>query len=105
MSVLVILFCIFLILWIVRRHRYLQQWDHFPGYKGWQALPVVGHAYLLGGQPIRELLELQKKFGDTFRLDVGNTPTIILGNYQDGADAFKSEVQSRVEFNYFMLIA
>ena len=76
----------------VRRHLYLRRWDRFPGFKGWQALPVVGHAYMLGGEPIYKLLDLQRKFGDIFRLDLGPTPMIILTGFKECCQVYKSEV-------------
>ena len=81
------------VVWLVRRHRYLSQWDHFPGYKGWQALPILGHMHMLGTKPICALFDMQKRFGDVFRLDFGQFPTIVIANYEDGAEAFKSEVK------------
>ena len=92
MNILLVIAVLLLIVYVIRRHIFLSQWNHFPGFKGWEALPVVGHSHKLGNKPIYALLEYQKKFGDTFRLDLGHCPTIILAGFEDGSEAFKSEV-------------
>ena len=74
------------------RQRHLQKWDHFPGPKSYQALPLVGHAYMLGDDPINALLEMQQKYGNVFRLDVGPIPNIVIAGLDEANKAFKSEV-------------
>ena len=80
------------LIWGIKRYLYLSQWDHFPGFKGWQALPLLGHAHKLAEEPIYKLLEYQKKFGDTFRLDLGPTPLIVLAGFKEGCEVYRSEV-------------
>ena len=87
----IVLIATLLVIWFIKRQLHLSQWDHFPGFKSWQALPVLGHAHKLGDDPIKALLEYQKKFGDVFRLDLGPGPMIILAG-EDGIEAYKSEV-------------
>ena len=75
-----------------RRHRNLQRWDHFPGPKGIKSLPFIGHAYLLGDDPIRALLGLRDKYGNIFRLDLGSVPCVVIAGYEEGLEAYKQEV-------------
>lgn len=62
-----------------------------PGPKSWSSLPLVGHAYLLGPDPTGTLLDLQRRHGPVFRLDLGPAPTVIIGDYDVGLEAYRKE--------------
>ena len=79
-------------LWVISRHLHLSKWDHFPRYKSWQALPILGHAYTLGAKPMHSLFRMQKKFGNIFRMDFGPIPTIVIADFKEGDDVFRTEV-------------
>ena len=72
------------------------RWDHFPGPKGWQSLPFIGHAYLLGNDPIKGLMELKKKYGNVFRLDLGETPNVVIAGLKEANESYKSEVGKKL---------
>ena len=93
----IVLVLTLIFVWGVKRHLFLSQWDHFPGFKSWEALPVLGHAHKLGEEPIKALLEYKKKFGDVFRLDLGPDPMIILAGYEDGCEIYRSEVRRKCQ--------
>jgi len=76
-----------------KRHKKLAAWNHFPGPKGWQALPFMGHSYMLAPKPVQALLKMQKQYGDVFRLDLGPTPTVIVADYDLGKKMYKTEVR------------
>jgi len=80
-----------------RRRRFLAKWDHFPGPKGNEALPFLGHSFMLAEGPIKVALEMTKKYGKVFRLDLGPTPTVIVADYDLAKEMFKSDVRKRKE--------
>ena len=94
----IILLLTLCILWLLKRYIYLRKWNHFPGAKSYQALPLIGHAYKLSNDPIGELFKMQKKHGDIFRLDVGSTPTIVIAGLNEANEVFKSEVNTNQKF-------
>ena len=83
--------------WVISRHLHLSKWDHFPGYKSWQALPLLGHAYMLGSKPMHNLFKMQATFGNIFRLDFGPNPTIIIADFKEGQEILKSDVSKNIE--------
>ena len=78
-------------LWL--RWNHLRKWDHFPGPQASQALPLVGHAYLVGSNPIKTFLDMKQKYGNVFRLDLGPAPCVIIAGFEEANAAFKSEVR------------
>ena len=88
-----IAFVLFISLIVLYRHFRGRNWDHFPGPKSWSSLPFIGHAYLIGNDPLPNMEKLRQKYGDTFRCDVGFLPTVILSKLEDIQEAFKQEVQ------------
>ncbi len=75
----IFLFALFFLIYL--RWRRLSAWDHFPGFKAHQSLPLLGHVRKLGGDDeaqLERLEELRRKFGPIFRLDFGDTPTIFI---------------------------
>ena len=68
------------------------RWDYFPGPKAWQSLPFIGHTYMLRDGPVEALLDMKKKYGNVFRLDLGSTPNIIIAGYDEINQAYKMEV-------------
>ena len=89
---LFLLFLTLIVLLLFKHYSNLKKWDHFPGAKGYQAFPLIGHAYMLGDDPIKALLQMQKKHGNIFRLDLGPTPGIIIAGLDEANTVFKSEV-------------
>ncbi len=68
-----------------------RRYSHFPGPSPFLSFPLIGHGYLLGDEPATKLLEMQKKYGDIFRFDIGSTPTIMLCKYEQLKEAFVKE--------------
>jgi len=68
------------------------RWDHFPGPKSWQAIPFLGHSYLLAKGPIEAMLEMKEKYGEIFRLDLGPKPTVIVADFELAKQLYKTEV-------------
>ena len=81
----------FLLILSIKKWLYWTKWDHLPGYSAWCSFPLVGHAYILGNDPVQKLAELYKKFGPIFRFDIGSLPSIIICDYDDASKAYKVE--------------
>ena len=67
------------------------RYKDIKGPSHWLSLPLVGHAYLLGKDVDGTLKKYQKKFGNIFRFDVGNIPTVILCDFATIQEAFKMD--------------
>ncbi len=80
------------------------RWNHIPGHKSYTSLPLLGHIYLFGDKPLECLDENQKKFGNIFRLDIGNFPTVWLCDYDDITAAFKQDNFSDRTFQQLPLL-
>ncbi len=95
-----LLFALLLISTLVwRRRRHLARWDHFPGPKGSQSLPFVGHSYMLASEgPITKMLSMRRQYGDVFRLDLGPTPTVVVADYDLAVEIHRHEV-SYIRYN------
>ncbi len=78
-----------LVVFIVKKYKDNLKYNHIPGPSPWLSLPLMGHGYLLGFNPPRTLLEMKEKYGDIFRLDIGNSPTIWLCTYDLTKEAFR----------------
>ena len=76
--------------------RYLSnlKYGDFDGPSPWLSFPLIGHGYLLGDRPPQKLREFQKKYGDIFRLDIGDAPTIMICKYGLVKEAFAKEAFS-----------
>ncbi len=86
------LLILFIILYIIQKHLRDSRYNHIPGPSPWLSLPLIGHGYLLGNNPTEALGEMQKKYGDLFRLDIGgDCPTIWLCRYDQMREAFYKE--------------
>ncbi len=77
---------------------YVWRLDCFPGPKALSSLPILGHSYMLGSEPIPVLRTLHKRHGDIVRFDLGPNPTILVGSYDMLLDLFKREVWTRQDF-------
>ena len=56
---------------------------HIPGPSLLTKLPILGHGYLLGEDPIKNLTKMNQKYGDIFRLDIGKIqPTVWVCSYE-----------------------
>ena len=82
---------VFVLVILIRRIFYLSKWNNFPGFKSWCSIPLLGHAYRLGSDPIGNLYKYQKQFGNIFRMDIGKFPTVIICNYKDAQEVYKKE--------------
>ncbi len=78
----------------LRRLLFSMKWDHFPGERSYTSLPLIGHSYLFGATPLERLNEHREKYGDIFRLDAGNFPTVWLCNFEDVSECFKQDIFS-----------
>lgn len=76
-----------------------RKYSDFPGPSPFLSLPIIGHGYLLGSDPLAKLIEFRRRYGDVFRLDIGNQPTIFLGTNNLMAEAFRKEAFSGRKFN------
>ena len=81
--ILLVIFC-----YLARRWLDQQKFCDIPGPSPWLSLPLIGHGYMLGKRPADKLLELQRKYGDIFRLDLGKAPTVIICKYGLAKEAF-----------------
>ena len=88
----VLLFVVLVVVWVIRRLKHSAKWDHFPGHRSHTSLPLIGHSYLFGTTPLECLNENREKYGDIFRLDFGNFPTVWLCDYDDVSDTFKQDI-------------
>ncbi len=71
----------------------ISRWDHFPGYSKLGSFPVIGHGHLLQGKDFRTFMRENKEtFGDIYRMDLGEIPTVFLCNYDDVCEAYRTDV-------------
>ena len=68
----------FLIIWNYQR---TSKWRSLPGFGSWSSLPILGHAYKMSPRPTDQIPQLQKKFGNVFRMDVGFLPSIFVCDF------------------------
>ena len=76
-------FIIFITLLVFRRWLHLRKWDHFPGFSTFSSIPLVGHAPRMGADPVKNLEKFRNQFGDIFRMDLGERPSIIISGYEN----------------------
>ena len=50
-----------------------------------------GHAWLLGNDPVRKMLDLKREYGAVFRFDLGHVPSVILTRHEDIVDLYNRE--------------
>ncbi len=67
------------------------KYRHFPGPSPFLSLPLLGHGYLLGAEPCLKMLEYMKTYGDIFRFDIGDTPTVLLCKYDEVKEAYTKD--------------
>jgi len=91
MIVLIWPFLAIIIYWFTKKWLQAQSYIDLPGPAWYLSLPIIGHSYMLGSNPCTKLLELRKKYGNIFRFDVGNKPTVILLSKKLVNEAFKRE--------------
>jgi hypothetical protein len=77
--------------WFVYKWLQAQKYADLPGPAWYLSLPLVGHAYLLGSNPCSKMVELRKKYGNLFRLDVGSFPTVHINSRALINEAFRKE--------------
>ncbi len=66
-----------------------RRYGHLPGPSPLLRLPLVGHSYLLSGDPIAALCRMRSRYGDVFRLDaVGcSLPSVVVCSHRALAEA------------------
>ena len=55
-------------------------------------MPLLGHGYMLAPTPLEKLAECRERFGQVFRLDKGEVPTVWLCDYEEIIRAMKLDV-------------
>ncbi len=90
-TLLVILMVLFILRIAYKYCKDYWRYGHLPGFVGVSSAPIAGHAYKLGNKPLETLFECRRRFGDVFRLDVGDTPTVFIADYDTAKDAFRQE--------------
>ena len=88
---LLVLVIVVVILYMIDHVKRNAKYEDLKGPSHWLSLPLVGHAYLLGTDVDGTLKKYQKKFGDIFRFDVGNIPTVFLCDFATVQEAYKLE--------------
>ncbi len=69
------------------------KWNHFPGPSKYASFPVVGHTYKMANRKMHEVMrENHAKYGDIYRFDLGKIQTVVLTNYEDICEAYKSDI-------------
>ena len=53
----VVIFAAVLSYYICARLYRLSKWDHLPGFKAYQSVPIIGHGYKLGSRAQLEVFE------------------------------------------------
>jgi hypothetical protein len=64
--------------WLSFKWLQARRYVDLPGPPWYLSLPFIGHAYLLGKNPCKKTIELSRKYGPIFRLDLGKMPTVFL---------------------------
>ncbi len=99
----ILVFVLALLTIVVKYLRNLKYSD-FDGPSPMLSLPLVGHSYLLGSDPISKLMEYRRRYGDMFRLDIGADPTIILCTQELTLEALRREDFNGRTFNRIAVI-
>ncbi len=78
---------------IVRKYLRDAKYSHIPGPSPWLSFPLVGHSYMLmGSNPVEVLDQMNKKYGNLFRFDIGgDCPTVWLCTYDQLKEAFSKD--------------
>ncbi len=74
-------------------------YSKFQGPSPWLSFPLVGHGYMVALNPGQTLISMHKRYGDLFRLDLGNIPTIWLCTTEALKEAYAKEEFSGRFFN------
>ncbi len=87
---LVIISALILVLvFFVRQWVRLRKCSHLPGFGSLTHLPLLGHTHHLflalafrpdGGGLIEAVREMVGKYGDVFRLDLGDQPSVVINS-------------------------
>ncbi len=93
------LFVLLVVAFVARKWLQAQKYKDFNGPSPFLSFPFVGHGYLLGSDPASKLHEMKRNYGDVFRLDVGDLPSVVFTTYEQIKEAFSKEVFSGRQFN------
>ncbi len=93
------LLVILVVVYLTRKCIVNQKYKEFSGPNPYLSLPLVGHGYLLGSDTAAKFMELRKEYGDIFRFDLGDVPTLVLTTYDLMKEAFQKDVFSGRTFN------
>ena len=74
----------------VRRLKHLSRWDHFPGFKSYSSIPLAGHVWRISNF-LQHFRQMQADYGDMFRLDWGDRPTVYVCSHELASEALSSD--------------
>ncbi len=91
------LLVILVVVYLTKKWMLDQKYKDLDGPNPWLSFPLIGHGYLLGTDQASTLMDMKKKYGDMFRLDIGAVPTVVLTTYEQAKEAlFKEAFSGRV---------
>ncbi len=87
-----LLLCILVGLHLFKQYLTSIKYKDFPGPSPLLSVPLIGHGHLFGPDVPQGLLDLQAKYGDIFRFDLGGVPSVHLCTHELVTKAYKMDV-------------